>query len=179
MISEGVIGTINAYAECLKGFTFFLDKCDNIDDLRNMALVFRAYQNEYKSGGWVGEKVANLLLDVSVRIAAGDNPEDITSLLHGCPDSKYSPASNISYHLWRLLMWLEDPDLEFIAGLLRAILEGHTQEPSKLSPRDAVALFMTKQDTSKPATLLFTAARVLSDQREEESSVTAPANSAD
>jgi hypothetical protein len=51
----GLIGTINAHGECLKGFAAFIDKCDNIDDMQNMALVFRAYQNEYKVGGWVGE----------------------------------------------------------------------------------------------------------------------------
>jgi hypothetical protein len=143
--TPGLTGTINAHGECLTGFAAFLNKCDNIDDLENMALVFRAYQNEHKAGGWVGEGLANVLLDVGVRLKAGDDREDISSLLDGCPDSKYSPASNISFRLKPLLETREAADLEFLAGLLEAM-------PSKLSVREAVALFMKNLDAPKPAT---------------------------
>lgn len=48
MMSAGLTGTIDAHGECLKGFAAFLEKCDNLSDLQNMALVFRAYENSTK-----------------------------------------------------------------------------------------------------------------------------------
>jgi hypothetical protein len=143
--NTGLIGTISAHGECLNGFAAFLDKCDNIDDMENMALVFRAYQNEHKAGGWVGEGLANVLLDVGVRLKAGDDQEDISSLLDGCPDSKYSPASSISFRLKGLLETREDADLEFLATLLEAMA-------TKLSAREAVTIFVKNLDAPKSAT---------------------------
>ena len=85
-----------------------------------------------------------MLLDVGIRLKAGDDREDITSLLDGCPDSKYSPASNISFRLKDLLESREDADLEFLAGLLAAM-------PSKLSVREAVTLFVKNLDVPRAA----------------------------
>jgi hypothetical protein len=147
LISSGLTGTIDAHGECLKGFAAFLDKCDNLTDLQTMALVFRVYGREHNAGGWVGEAVQNVLLDTGIRLAAGDAPEDITSLLDGCPDSKYSPASGISSHLKPLLGELDHEGLEFVAGLLKAIHEAS----GSAVPRAAVAQYLQSLDAPRVA----------------------------
>lgn len=107
-------------------------------------------------GGWVGEAIENALLDVGVRLVAGDEREDIFSLLDGQPDSNYSPASGISFSSARLLRYLDDDGLEFIVGLLRAVDECRVNHrPADLSPprkvlSEAVALYLKQLDAPKP-----------------------------
>lgn len=148
----GPTGIIEAQGECMKGFAAFLESCDNLPDLENLALFFRVYQRYKSEGGWVGEACQSALLMVGARLAARDGvPIAELDGLNELDNPESTSVSKVAMHFKFFLERASEAHLEFVAELLNAIDNGLYNKPAPILPREAVAQYLQSFDTPKAA----------------------------
>lgn len=144
-MTSGLIEMIEAQADCLKSFSQYLQTCANIDDVRNMERLFKAYQHELEDGEMqTNEVLPELLMKVAVQLNnSGGDPEK---------GEHAATGFKIALDLHMILQEAFADEKEFLAKLLDSIERGHRGPlGERVSLRDSVIAFVNGLDAPKAA----------------------------